>query len=273
MTYAFEHEFDTLDSYQCFVAWTDEVHIDPGITMQKHIFREEGTRYEQDNLQEVPDLKGNKLHMAAVITYDYKSELIFYNDEHLDVEVQKAKQDRTSYLRRRPRRIKNQDEEVYIDRLARWEANIPPPIDISASNNLMTQDYYVRNILPVYDRYLRIWSEREGHEYRLQEDNDPSHGTRSEYNVVQDFRRRKGIKSYWHPAQSPDLNPIEGVWLILKERVKRHYWYDIYQLKEIIRFEWSRITQDEIRSRIRDMPDRVNELIDTGGERIKGTKW
>jgi transposase len=39
--------------------------------------------------------------------------------------------------------------------------------------------------------------------------------------VAHQYKIEHGMKIYIHPAQSPDLNPIEGCWLILKENTKR----------------------------------------------------
>ena len=42
--------------------------------------RQEGTRYNPENLAEIPPLEGVTLHIAASVSYYHKLELIFYND-------------------------------------------------------------------------------------------------------------------------------------------------------------------------------------------------
>jgi hypothetical protein len=37
--------------------------------------------------------------------------------------------------------------------------------------------------------------------------------------------------------------------------------------------EWSRITMEEVRARITDMPRRCQELVKTGGKVIKTAMW
>ena len=106
------------------------------------------------------------------------------------------------------------------------------------------------------------------------EDNDGSHGTRSEVNVVRDYKRDHSIDCVIHPAESPDLNPIEGVWNILKQRVRQRLFHgSIEELKQIIRDEWRAISQTEIQERIAEMPDRCAQLVEGGGERIRRRLW
>ena len=47
-------------------------------------------------------------------------------------------------------------------------------------------------------------------------------------------------------VNSPDLNPIENVWRILKSRVKVHHSTNSQQLRKTIEKEWNNITYDEI---------------------------
>ncbi|KAF2177294.1 transposable element Tcb2 transposase, partial [Zopfia rhizophila CBS 207.26] len=87
----------------------------------------------------------------------------------------------------------------------------------------------------------------------LQEDNDPSHGTRSDYNIA---RRLKDLNWIDTPIQSPDLNPMEAVRNILKQRVRMRRWEKPKQLKEVLQDRWSKITMEEVWACIADMPRR-----------------
>ena len=120
-------------------------------------------------------------------------------------------------------------------------------------------------------------TEREDLEWILMEDNDPSHrhkgpkpGTKS---LAQITREEVGIHLLVHPAVSPDLNPIEGCWCILKERIKKREWHTLDELKELLQEEWSKITMKKIRERIAKMPKRYKTIKKSGGLPYKGDKW
>jgi len=76
-----------------------------------------------------------------------------------------------------------------------------------------------------------------------------------------------------HPAQSPDLNPIEAIWNIIKQRLRRKLFYSEDEVKEAIQAEWSRVTMQEVRDRIAQMAGRCKRIEKSGGKPIKTTQW
>ena len=103
----------------------------------------------------------------------------------------------------------------------------------------------------------------------LQEDGDPSYGIRSEGLAFQ----RAGIVNLVHPPQSPDLNPQEACWNILKQRVRQRIWVTRDDLKAVIQEEWRAITMEEVRARIAEMPDRCKRVARNGGKAVKSALW
>jgi hypothetical protein len=101
--------------------------------------------------------------------------------------------------------------------------------------------------------------------------------------VAENTRRANWIAVLLHPAQSPDLNPIEGLWLILKQRTKHRLRYpkegeskwdgSKRHLKAILQEVWASISIDEVRDRIVQMPDRCRQLYESGGEKIRSENW
>ncbi|KAF2182998.1 hypothetical protein K469DRAFT_218011 [Zopfia rhizophila CBS 207.26] len=80
----------------------------------------------------------------------------------------------------------------------------------------MTQKYYTKKLLPEYIQAISKARLRdESKSYYLQEDRDPLHGIKSFSNVAYNAKEMNWIDRIVHPAQSPDLNAIEGIWNIL----------------------------------------------------------
>ncbi len=75
----------------------------------------------------------------------------------------------------------------------------------------MTNEYYPKTLLPVYLKVIQN-AQATGRRAILQENNDPSHGTKNMGdNLARRFKQKHDIELLKHPAQSPDLNSTEGV--------------------------------------------------------------
>jgi transposase len=51
----------------------------------------------------------------------------------------------------------------------------------------------------------------------FQDDNDPKHRS----NLIKNWKNEKQIKSLEWPSNSPDLNPVENVWALLKKKFQK----------------------------------------------------
>ena len=73
----------------------------------------------------------------------------------------------------------------------------------------------------------------------LLEDNDKAHGTRSKpTSQVNQVKQHLGITCESNPPASPDLNPIEGIWRTIKQRLKnRGIFFDKSELRRAIEEE------------------------------------
>jgi hypothetical protein len=81
------------------------------------------------------------------------------------------------------------------------------------------------------------------------------------------------ITNLKHPAQSPDLNPIEGIWNIIKQRLRQRIFHLEDEIKEALQEEWSKVTMTEVQKRISQMPARCKRLIRNSGRPIKEALW
>jgi hypothetical protein len=246
--------------------FTDEAHLDPTAQQQGYILREEGARYDVDNVQIRSEKKGVKLYIAGWINWYAKGKLEFYHDEEESIEPAPRPP--------KPRRSKYLPEEEYQARIIEWEAQIGHDKEVKPKGNSMTQKYYVECLLPGYIRDLKNLKEQYGggDKWQLQEDGDPSHGKRKE-GLATKLKQQEAVKCLTHPAQSPDLNPMEAIWNILKQRIRRRRYENLEEYKAIVLEEWDRITLEEIQDRISDMPRRCKLLARNGGRAIKEAKW
>jgi hypothetical protein len=106
----------------------------------------------------------------------------------------------------------------------------------------------------------------------LQEDRDPFYSIKKQGLAVK-LKEDNWIINLKHPAQSPDLNPIEAIWNIIKQRLCRRIFHLEEEIKEALQEEWSKATITEVQKRITQMPDRCKRLIRNGGKLIKEALW
>jgi transposase len=66
------------------------------------------------------------------------------------------------------------------------------------------------------------------------EDGNPSHGHHNTGSRPMQLKKYADITTLKHPGQSPDLNPIELIWMIMKERLRGGSWLTVEAFKEAI---------------------------------------
>ena len=81
------------------------------------------------------------------------------------------------------------------------------------------------------------------------------------------------IETIEHLPISPDVNPQEAVWNILKEKVKMRYWNSLVEYKQVIEHKYSLITLDQIRKKIAEIPERMQKLVDNPETPIRSDIW
>lgn len=106
----------------------------------------------------------------------------------------------------------------------------------------------------------------------LMQDNAPPHtASRTSQRL-----REKNITPMFWPAFSPDLNPIEAVWNIMKNFIQYKYpdlgsgkVRSLDELRVIVREAWDSVTTEDLRSPISSMPARCRAVVEANGGSMK----
>ncbi|KAJ7341177.1 hypothetical protein JRQ81_004991 [Phrynocephalus forsythii] len=89
----------------------------------------------------------------------------------------------------------------------------------------------------------------------FQHDNDHKHTSK----MTTPLLRKLRVNMMDWPSMSPDLNPIEHLWCILKWKVEVHKVPNIQQLCDIIMEEWKRTPVATCEALVNSMPKRVKK--------------
>ncbi len=104
-------------------------------------------------------------------------------------------------------------------------------------------------------------SELIGRRFTVQMDNDPKHTAKA----TKEFLKGKKWTVMQWPRQSPDPNPIEHAFHLLKTKLKGKRPKNKQELKTVAVEAWRSITRDETQRLVMSMRSRLQTVIDCKG--------
>lgn len=131
----------------------------------------------------------------------------------------------------------------------------------------MTSEIYVNQVLePLGLPFFEEMIEERG--YMIWMDDGAAYHTSKFTNKF--CREASLLRMIW-PAQSPDLNPIENLWRLIKIRIsgRRHRIRTVEEMKDAIKEEWGRLTEEDSRKCIESMHRRCKLVIKAKSGLIK----
>ncbi|ORY08058.1 phosphoribosylformylglycinamidine cyclo-ligase-like protein [Clohesyomyces aquaticus] len=147
------------------------------------------------------------VHVYSYVNYYYKGPLEFYSDQDKDNNLPAP----PTYPKKPSYQRKNESLESFYNRQKEWEANRPPEVIQEIQGAHMTQAYYTKHLLPLYIEAIKKARQQDpSKNWLLQEDNDPSHGTRSSHNVVTAKKQEHQIKSLITAQRRTVLSPLQA---------------------------------------------------------------
>ena len=97
------------------------------------------------------------------------------------------------------------------------------------------------------------------------QDNAPAHRAKLTKDCVDELQ----LTDFMHPPQSPDLNPIENLWTVMKAELHKNPASSIHDLKVKLKEIWYSIDAEIVRKCCMSMPKRLAQVVAAKGGNTK----
>jgi len=122
----------------------------------------------------------------------------------------------------------------------------------------------VQNLQEWTPTISKKWFGESSNYWKLLEDNDPKHTSQ----MSKTLKVKNGIHSLPWLSQSPDCNPIENVWALMKLKKNRQPPTSINNFVARIKKEWKNLSIEFAEKLVDSMKNRVELLIERKGDYI-----
>jgi len=126
---------------------------------------------------------------------------------------------------------------------------------------MFTQNLNSDLICKIYEMALLPSAQNWFEDWALQEDNDPKHMAKKS----QKWKAEHNVHRIPWPAQSPDLNPIENVWKVLKDQLRQYRPRTLERMKRCVSEIWKQFPIGYAKNLVNSMPDRLEACISNNG--------
>ena len=127
-------------------------------------------------------------------------------------------------------------------------------------NSELLCNIYKKTLLPS----TRNFFGEDNNSWILQEDNDPKHTS----GKAQKWKDNNNINRISWLSQSPNLNPIENVWAILKANINNYKPSSKKELVKIIKKEWRKLDSIFAKNLVTSMKKRISNVLENKGDHI-----
>ena len=129
---------------------------------------------------------------------------------------------------------------------------------IHVIDDTLTSAKYVRILS---DHMLQSSRKLFDKDFKFQQDNAPKHRAKNTLNWL----KNNNIEIIDWPPQSPDLNPIENLWKIVKTEINKLKLKKKDEIQEQLNKSWNSIDLAKCKSLVVSMPKRIDEVLANKG--------